>query len=447
MAEIDAAELARRLGSRTPAGIASQVQELIDDGTLAPGARLPTVRDLAQELGVSVGTIAQAWGLLREENAVETRRRGGTRVVDAQGAEAAGFRGFHAIDLHACSPDPALLPPLENAAAAALKHPSINAWGREYLTEDLRRACAQDLPFQPEQAIAVAGGARGLWLATAAAVSSGGTLAVESPFDPGFLETARKMGITLHAVATDEHGPLPESLQEALDAGAAAFVLAPAGPFGHQHMLTEDRAEQLRALLDSTDAVIIEDDPLGPLVESPPASLAASYPDRSLRVLDYARAFGVDIRTAVLAGPERLIARAVQLRAEGLSSHSRILQQMVAELADSTGQRRRLKSVRQRYARRREAAVRAFEAAGFPVASGPNSWSVWVQVVDEHRTTLALSSQGVVVDAGSSAYLQPAQAPSLRISIAQLPEDPERLAELTQMVGAAAAGNLRPTFV
>lgn len=448
MAEIDAAELARRLGSRTPAGIASQVQELIDDGTLAPGARLPTVRDLAQELGVSVGTIAQAWGLLREENAVETRRRGGTRVVDAQGADAAGFRGFQSIDLHACSPDPALLPSLEEAAAAALKHPSINAWGREYLTDDLRRAIAQDLPFEPEQAIAVAGGARGLWLATAAAVGQGGSLAVEAPFDPGFLETARKMDMTIHAVATDEQGPTPESLKAALDAGAGAFVLAPAGPFGHQHMLTEERAGQLRAVLDGTDVVLIEDDPLGPLVENAPASLAASYPERSLRVLDYARAFGVDIRTGILAGPESLISRAVQLRAEGLASHSRILQQMTAELAGSSGQRRRLKGVRQRYARRRDAALKAFDAAGFSASAGPNSWSIWVEVADEHRTTLALSSQGVVVDAGSSSYPGAASgAPSLRISIAQLPEDQDKLTELTQMVTTAAAGNLRPTFV
>ncbi|WP_146340918.1 GntR family transcriptional regulator [Nesterenkonia sp. NBAIMH1] len=219
MAEIDAAELARRLESRTPAGIASQVQELIDDGTLAPGARLPTVRDLAQELGVSVGTIAQAWGLLREENAVETRRRGGTRVVDGQSDPAAGFRGFGSVDLHACSPDPALLPPLEEAAAAALKHPSINAWSRDYLTDDLRRASAQDLPYVPDRAIAVAGGARGLWLAASVAASPGDVLAVETPFDPGFLETARKMSLTLVGVATDAEGPCRTPLQAALDAG------------------------------------------------------------------------------------------------------------------------------------------------------------------------------------------------------------------------------------
>ncbi|WP_258935477.1 aminotransferase class I/II-fold pyridoxal phosphate-dependent enzyme [Nesterenkonia pannonica] len=130
------------------------------------------------------------------------------------------------------------------------------------------------------------------------------------------------------------------------------------------------------------------------------------------------------MRTAILAGPDPLIARAVRLRAEGLSSHSRILQQMVAELAGSAGQRRRLKSVRQHYARRRDVALGAFADAGFAASSGPNSWSVWVDVADAHRTALALSAQGVVVDVGASASLEEHPPSRLRISIAQLPSRP-----------------------
>lgn len=93
MTELDAEELAARLSDRTPGGIAEQIGQLIADKMLPADSRLPTVRDVAQELGVSVGTIAQAWSLLREQGLVETRRRGGTRVLPHAQRRAEDFTG------------------------------------------------------------------------------------------------------------------------------------------------------------------------------------------------------------------------------------------------------------------------------------------------------------------------------------------------------------------
>lgn len=93
LSDLDAQRLAERLSTRTPSGIADQIGALIEDKTLPADSRLPTVRDLAQELGVSVGTIAQAWSLLREKSLVETRRRGGTRVLPRARRMVAEFAG------------------------------------------------------------------------------------------------------------------------------------------------------------------------------------------------------------------------------------------------------------------------------------------------------------------------------------------------------------------
>lgn len=93
MSELDAEKLAGRLTDRAPAGIAEQIGQLIEAKVLPVDSRLPTVRDLAQELGVSVGTIAQAWSHLREQGLVETRRRGGTRVVPRARRRAEDFAG------------------------------------------------------------------------------------------------------------------------------------------------------------------------------------------------------------------------------------------------------------------------------------------------------------------------------------------------------------------
>ena len=121
MADIEAETLARHLSERSPNGIAEQVRELISAGTLSGGMRLPTVRDLATEIGVSVGTIAQAWSLLRESNLVETRRRGGTRIVEPGDVGGPSFRSWSGVDLLHCSPDQRLLPSLEEGMVRSLK--------------------------------------------------------------------------------------------------------------------------------------------------------------------------------------------------------------------------------------------------------------------------------------------------------------------------------------
>lgn len=78
-------DLSVDLGSAVPPfeQIRSQVTELIATGALAPGSRLPTVRALAADLGIAVGTVARAYRELESAGFVESRRRHGTTVSGA----------------------------------------------------------------------------------------------------------------------------------------------------------------------------------------------------------------------------------------------------------------------------------------------------------------------------------------------------------------------------
>ncbi|PZQ89077.1 MAG: GntR family transcriptional regulator [Leifsonia xyli] len=58
----------------------SQLLALVRDGSLAAGTRLPTVRQLAADLGVAPGTVARAYKELEAAGAIETRGRNGTVV-------------------------------------------------------------------------------------------------------------------------------------------------------------------------------------------------------------------------------------------------------------------------------------------------------------------------------------------------------------------------------
>jgi DNA-binding transcriptional regulator YhcF (GntR family) len=58
-----------------------QVQALVTDGTLPAEHRLPTVRRLAEDLGLAVNTVARAYRELEQAGVVVTRGRHGTFVA------------------------------------------------------------------------------------------------------------------------------------------------------------------------------------------------------------------------------------------------------------------------------------------------------------------------------------------------------------------------------
>ncbi|MDT0345495.1 GntR family transcriptional regulator [Streptomyces litchfieldiae] len=66
------------------AQIAAQAQ----DGRLPVGHRLPTVRGLADELGLAANTVAKAYRALESDGVVETRGRHGTFIAAAGDAAA-----------------------------------------------------------------------------------------------------------------------------------------------------------------------------------------------------------------------------------------------------------------------------------------------------------------------------------------------------------------------
>lgn len=61
--------------------VETDLLDRIARGELTPGARLPTVRGLAEQLGLAANTVAKAYRRLEERGAIETRGRAGTFVA------------------------------------------------------------------------------------------------------------------------------------------------------------------------------------------------------------------------------------------------------------------------------------------------------------------------------------------------------------------------------
>src|SRR5919112_5523803 len=110
--------IAGAVDDRSARGIAAAMSRLVTAGDLPGGTRLPTVRDVARELGVSPTTVSEAWQSLLRAGAIQTRGRSGTFVaaVPRQRLRYAQMGGpALPQDLSTGVPDHDLLPDLTGA--------------------------------------------------------------------------------------------------------------------------------------------------------------------------------------------------------------------------------------------------------------------------------------------------------------------------------------------
>lgn len=63
--------------------VRNQIVQGISSGELEPGEQLPTVRALAQELGINTMTISKAYQILKQEGYIYTDRRSGARIRES----------------------------------------------------------------------------------------------------------------------------------------------------------------------------------------------------------------------------------------------------------------------------------------------------------------------------------------------------------------------------
>src|SRR2546426_6644169 len=79
-------DLASHLAEQQGAGdklynqVALRISELIEHGTLRPGARVPSVRKLSEQEEVSIATVMQAYRVLESKGLIEARPQSGYYV-------------------------------------------------------------------------------------------------------------------------------------------------------------------------------------------------------------------------------------------------------------------------------------------------------------------------------------------------------------------------------
>ncbi|WP_033251246.1 aminotransferase class I/II-fold pyridoxal phosphate-dependent enzyme, partial [Kitasatospora phosalacinea] len=328
-----------RITGRRASEIAADVERAVAAGELTPGAALPPLRDLAGELGVNPNTVAAAYRLLRERGVIETAGRRGSRVrprpVTAPRDQARLPVPSGARDVSAGNPDPALLPPLGPALAAAATGPTVlygHPVAEPGLLADYRAEFRAD--GVPEGELAVCSGALdSIARVLSARLRPGDTVAVEDPGWGSLLDLLPALGLRPAPVPVDDQGPLPGPVAAALDHGARALVVTSRAQNPTGAALTPARAAALRAVLaERPGTILIEDDHGHGIVDQPFQSLADGTVTHWALVRSAAKALGPDLRVAVCTGDADTISRVLGRQRLDAGWVSHLLQRTVLEL-------------------------------------------------------------------------------------------------------------------
>jgi DNA-binding transcriptional MocR family regulator len=391
---------------------------------LPPGAPLPAVRSLAAELGVSPTTVAAAFKDLRSRGLVVTRSRSGAFVSwrpPVAGAWHGAVAPAGVRDLAGGNPDPQLLPDL-TSALRRVEAPRQLYGGDPADPQLLELAQAEfaEAGIDAESIAVVSGALDGVERALAAQLRPGDLIAVEDPGFAGLFDLLRAGGYALRPVAIDREGMIPSALTEALDDGASAVVFNPRGQNPTGASLGPERAEALRGVLERfPEAMVLEDDHLGPIAGAPRLTLTAGR-RRWAAARSLAKSLGPDLRLAVLAGDPHTISRVRGRQAVGPGWVSHLLQRTAVALWEDSKVAHGLEQAAETYAERREAFIAALAERGIE-AEAPSGLNVWIPVPDETSVVQALREQGWAVAPGAPFRLR--SEPAIRVTISTLQAD------------------------
>ncbi|HKP17291.1 MAG TPA: aminotransferase class I/II-fold pyridoxal phosphate-dependent enzyme [Gaiellaceae bacterium] len=422
--------LAQAIGPHAGAAtIASAVEAAIAESRLAPAEKLPTVRELAANLGVSPATVAAAYRTLRQRGFVVTGRGRGTQVaaVPPVRVRRAAELPPGVRDLSRGNPEPALLPPLGDALARI--ETTHKLYGDAPKLPELASLAAAEFTADGVHGeVAITNGALdAIERALQTELRVGDVVVVEDPVWPRIPDLVHALGLAIEPVPVDRRGLDPEALEQALRAGARAVIATPRGQNPTGASIDRARARELRATLERyPDVLLIEDDYVARAAGAPYVPIHRPA-GRWLVVRTLSKVLGPDLRVALVAGDALTVSRLEGRQALGPGWVSHILQRLAAFLLEDASTLHLLARAERAYAGRRRALVEALAARGID-STGDSGLSVWVPLADEAAAVRELLLQGWAVSPGERYRFR--TAPGIRITTADLePAEAEKLAD------------------
>ncbi|GAB4058755.1 PLP-dependent aminotransferase family protein [Uliginosibacterium sediminicola] len=405
--------------------IADLIAEDLRVGRLSPRDQLPTLRELAQMLGINYTTAARGYAEARKRGLIDTRTGSGTFALGS--SPTLPLRGGSGAEMTMNLPpeieDPALLSRISDSAAAALHDCDINLLLRYQdfggTPTDRRVATKWLREFIPDAECEEILICPGIHSALAALMSllarPGEMICVESLTYPGIKAIAAQLGVKLFGLPMDHGGVKVRAFEDACKTlSPKALYLNPTMLNPTTQTLDLQRREALADIALHYSIPIIEDDAYGMLPTKPVPALATLAPALTYYISGMSKCYGAGLRTAFVRSPTPRQAQrlAGALRATTVMASPVTTAIATRAINDGTAQAV-LTAIRQECQSRQALADELL--AGYAHSSHPEGFHLWLPVeeswnVVEFASYLRTQGVGVVASAAFSTDANPPNA-------------------------------------
>lgn len=399
--------------------LAAQLRQQIDTGVLHPGARLPSIRTLAHNHGVSAATAVQACLQLEREGLALARPRSGYFVralSPPPHAPAPRRRPPRAIDnpalqglldmlarrdlvpMHTAVPAPELLPGTALAAALARALRRQRTQSLDYAPPQghppLRRLIAQRYAqlatmVDPDEVIITAGATEAISLALRIVTQPGDVVLVETPTYHGILQTVAAQRLKVVELPHRPAGGLDlarlELLLDAHPVRAAVLIPNFHNPLGS--VISDADKQALLSCCARHRTVVIEDDVYGELAWSGQRPASLRHFDRDGLVIScgsFSKTLAPGLRVGWLLGGDwtDALVRAKYYATGGNPAQPQLALTDYLQRHDQERHLRRLRRALADNASRLHAAISRHWPAQTRCSEPAGGLSLWLQLAD-----------------------------------------------------------------
>ncbi len=410
--------------------LARIISAAIEAGELVPGDRLPTHRDLAWRLGLSVQTVSRAYELLIRADILSGQVGRGTFVRDTGADRAPPYARLAADDavidcsmltpatgvLHARLMSEALAALAQDIPDAALAsfRPRFALGGFIEAMATWLRECG--VTADQSRIVPTSGATSAMCVALMTAASPGDLVVTEMLGHHSLSTLMRALALQLGGLPLDGEGIIPDAFDRACREGPVkALYTMPAGLGATTATMGPERRAAICEIARRHDVLILENDAWGPIEPGRAPPLVALAPERVFYFTGLSKCLVPALRLGALVAPARFAEAAAARHLASSWMAPAILAEIGARwLRDGTAGHL-LDWQRQALARRNLIAAKTLADLDF--AANPRGFHVWLRHRDPQTFVEKARSAGVAVASGGSFAVDLGQEAPLGIRI------------------------------
>lgn len=406
---------------RRPAyrSLAERLVAAIEAGELKSGDRLPTHRQLAYDLGLSVQTVSRAYDELIRRDVIGGEVGRGTFVRASVTETRIPYRPeshYGSIiecsilkpvceDLHVEAMRAALADLSTDLSTTAVSSFRPSGALRRYQDTSLRwlGRCGLD-DLRPQSLLLTNGATPAMTIALMTAASPGDLVVTEELGHHTLKPLTGYLGLRLKGLAIDAEGIIPEAFETVcINTPVKVLFVMPTGLTPRAATMGPERRAALVAIARKYDVLIVENDAWGPLQPDRPAPIATLAPERSFYFTSMTKCIMPGLRIGFLIVPEILESAAANRHLVTNWMATALVAEIATRWIDDGTADRLLGWQRKALGERNRMAADILD--GIPFNASPNGMHIWLPLPypwTEETFVAHARLHGVAVAPGSS---------------------------------------------